>query len=484
MKKNVLIMRSLFLIILATLMLSMVGALTACSSSVYFNESNPEPGLYDETGKLIAPWNELVNEYAICKKGEKSLENITEILESHRKLSKGATLVIAEGVEEIGANAFTNCKQLKNILIPNSLSKIGEWAFSGCDSLEYNEYDNAYYLGNSTNPYVVLVEAKDEFIETCEINPITKIIYTTAFIDCLNLREINVPNSITDIGESSFSGCSALERISISGSITTIGSYAFADCNALSYNTYDNAYYLGNETNPFLILVKTKDTNITICEIHPETKLIYHKAFSECTHIRQIDIPNSVSFIGQGAFSYCNQLSSITIPDAITRIEDDLFVGCNSLVDISIPNSVTQIGKYAFNGCSSLTNVVIPNSVTNIEQAAFHSCTSLSDIALSENIISIGQAAFYECTSLTSIVLPNKLEAIQQGTFAGCDNLTSITIPNSVTHIAPVAFDRCRRLTNVSFIGTKKQWSNISLDYDWKNNNSVSTIDCLDGTIE
>ena len=154
--------------------------------------------------------------------------------------------------------------------------------------------------------------------------------------------------------------------------------------------------------------------------------LIANSAFSGCTSLTSVTIPNSVTSIGSSAFSDCTSLTSVTIPNSVTSIGSSAFSGCTSLTSVTIPNSVTWIGEYAFSGCSSLTSVTIPNSVT-----------------------SIGGNAFSGCTSLTSVTIPNSVKSISSYAFQYCSSLTSVTIPNSVTSIGNCAFAYCPDLADV-----------------------------------
>lgn len=158
---------------------------------------------------------------------------------------------------------------------------------------------------------------------------------SSAFSDCSYLTEIKIPDSVSRLESYLFSSCVRLTSVSIPNTIEYVGAYAFDGCSALPYNAYDNAYYLGNEENPYLVLIKAKNTNITSCEIND----------------------GSVTSIGYSAFWGCSSLTSITIPDSVKSIGDSAFRECSSLTSITIPNGVTSIGNYAFSGCSSLTSV-------------------------------------------------------------------------------------------------------------------------------
>ena len=242
------------------------------------------------------------------------------------------SVTIPDGVTLIGDSAFCDCTSLTSVTIPNSVTTIGISAFSGCTSLTYNEYDNALYLGNDTNAYLVLVKARDTGITSCTINEGTKFIHSSAFYNCTSLTSVTIPNSVTSIDSSAFYNCTSLTSVTIGDSVTSIGYSAFYKCASLKYNEYDNGCYLGNEQNPYLILVKARDTSIASCTINKGTKFIHSSAFSNCT-----------------------SLTSVTIGDSVTSIGDAAFYSCSSLTSIAIPDSVTSIGSSAFGYCTSLT---------------------------------------------------------------------------------------------------------------------------------
>ena len=158
-------------------------------------------------------------------------------------------------------------------------------------------------------------------------------------------------------------------------------------------------------------------------------------AFSNCSSLTSIEIPNSVTSIERYTFYNCSSLTSIVIPNSVTRIEDSAFESCSSLTSIVIPNSVTSIGYEAFGGCTSLTSIEIPNSVTSIGSSAFSYCNSLTSIEIPNSVTSIGDYAFYKCTSLSEIQLSENLTQLDYGLFNGCTSLQSLTIPGSIRSI-------------------------------------------------
>ena len=265
-----------------------------------------------------------IGNYAFC--GYRGLTNIT----------------IPNSVTSIGDCAFNGCSSLTSITIGNGVTDIGDYAFDDCSLLNYNKYGNAYYLGNKQNPYVVLIKSIDTTKESVDINPDTKIIYSGAISGCKNLKNITIPDSVTDIGSGAFSDCYSLTSITIPDSVTSIGGSAFSYCSSLTSITIPDSV-----------------TDIGDC------------AFDGCSSLTSITIPDSVTRIGRGAFSVCYSLTSITIPNSVTSIGDSAFSDCSSLTSITIPNSVTSIGDYTFYRCKSLTSITIPNSVTSIGESAF-----------------------------------------------------------------------------------------------------------------
>ena len=334
--------------------------------------------------------------------------------------------VIPDSVTSIGERAFEGCGSLTSVTIPDSVTSIGERAFKDCNSLAGSFYAGCRYLGNKQNPYLLFMGTGGINGAKYEIHTQTKIIYSSSFSGCSKLKRITIPEGVISIGASAFKGCVSLKRITIPDSVTSIGNGAFEGCDKLKYTINSDGKFLGNEKNPYVVFMgaEYKKRNYVKCEIQTKAKIIYDYAFSCCSSLTSVTIPDGVTSIGYGAFRNCTSLTSITIPDSVTSIDEKAFDGCGSLTSVTIPDSVTSIGYGAFEKCTSLTSITIPDSVTSIGERAFFGCNSLTGVTIPNSVTSIGEDAFYGCTRLKSITIPNSVTRIDAGAFGFCNNLT------------------------------------------------------------
>ena len=191
-------------------------------------------------------------------------------------------------------------------------------------------------------------------------------------------------------------------------------------------------------------------------------KYVYNKFYDEYYYEAAIPtstkgavtVPSSlgghpVTSIGGGAFSGCSSLTTITIPNSVTNIGSDAFYNCSGLMAITIPDRVTSIGGMAFYNCSGLTSITIPDGVRGIWNSAFYGCTGLTSITIPDSVTSIGDSTFYKCSGLTSITIGNGVTSIGSYAFGWCSGLTALTIPDSVTSIGSYAFNGCSGLTSI-----------------------------------
>ena len=311
--------------------------------------------------------------------------NIIEIGEYAFYNNKALTsLAISSGVKCIGQSAFYGCSGLTSIVIPDTVTSIGESAFAG--TAWYNSQpDGLVYAGkvaykyNGTLPSNTSIALKEGTLG----------IAGSAFEGCSGLTSITIPDSVTSIGDYSFYNCSGLTSVTIGNGVTSIGQSAFEDCSGL--------------------------TSITVAKGNPK----YHSA-GNCV----IETATKTLIAG---------CKTSVIPDdgSVTSIGDDAFSGCSGLTSITIPDSVTSIGERAFYGCSGLTSVTIGNGVTSIGYQAFYDCSGLTSVTIGNGVTSIGDFAFYGCSGLTSITIPDSVTSIGDYSFFGCSGLTSVTFENT-----------------------------------------------------
>ena len=395
-------------------------------------------------------------------------------------------------VREIKSNAFSYQKNIISVKISNGIEIVGDNAFNKCTSLVNVEMPKTVtYIGHN------------------------------AFYECKSLNDIVIPEGVTYIGNQAFRGCVNIININIPNSVVEIGSQAFTNCDNLLLNEYDNAYYLGNETNKYHALVSSKDGAYTSCLINEETKVIAGTAFAGRQYIRNIEIPDKVLSIGSQAFRGCSEIKSMVIPNSVIYIRYEAFGNCD-LTNLTLGTGVKIIDNNAFNNCR-FSNIIIPDSVMYIGNSVFFGCQNLETINIGQGVSYIGESVFWCCEKLSQItvdlnnekfksidgnlytkdgetllqyalakssekfVVPNGVKYISSYAFRGCENLVQVIMSNSLKSIGEYAFADCialeslvidknmidichgafyrsTQLKNIYYLGNKENWNNITID--------------------
>ncbi len=454
--------------------------------------------------------------------------NITSVQLVRQNTSLQGVLVIPEkvtyqrktyGVTSIAAQAFYDCSGITSVTIPSGVNEIGEYVFRDCGGLTSVSIPEGI---SSLGRY--------------------------AFQDCTNLSSITIPEGVSSIGVYAFQRCKSLVSVTIPSSVSILETSAFQDCRnlkeihllcttppvtklyvfsgvntsictlyvpagslsaykeakewmefakiveeAISF-TYDGIKYTKN-ADAKTVMVALQSTTLSGDLVIPKIALhdgkeyavtsISYQAFSGCSGLTSIVLPEGVICIGESAFSGCSELTTITIPSTVSSIGYSAFGGCSALTTLTIPVGVKEIGEQAFAGCERLNQIivanghtlfsaidgvlfdikqstliaypiarkadiyVIPNTVTTIAASAFLGCTLLGSVKIPDGVTVIGNNAFSACCGLTSVKFPSSVISIGEAAFEGCCGLTEVIIPKGVTSIREASFSYCCGLTSV-----------------------------------
>lgn len=366
-------------------------------------------------------------------------------------------VIFPEGVKGIGEYAFYGCGKLEKISLPDELTHLGMYAFYGCKSL----------------PYIDIPEGVTALPER-------------AFEGCTALGEVTFPEGLTAIADSCFEGCTGIRRITIPKSVTSIGYWAFRGCSGLTNLlilgeglTVESPFYecdsLAVATVPSEILIHLprtalKKVTVTYGDTIPEG------ALADCKNLTEVILPEGIEVIEHGAFESCTSLPEIHIPEGVKTIEPYAFSYCVTLPEIALPKSVETIGEYAFAGCSSLVTATTLDGVLRVGDGVFSDCASLENITLPDSITYVGEDVVYKTAysendenyengllyvnnhilfarvdeASGDIVIKDGTRTIAAFVFEGARKITSVSLPESMVYIGRSAFHDCTSLTSVN----------------------------------
>jgi len=307
------------------------------------------------------------------------------------------------------------------------------------DSEVYVTHNGTPYSGNSYSGHVKIPKTVTYNSKMYRVTEIGQ----QAFKSCKKLISVEIPESVTKIGNGAFD-YSGLSSVNIPNSVTIIENNAFSSTQLTSIRIPGNATQWERAF--------AGCSKLTTVIIESGIKKIEKGAFANCTGLTSVSIPNSVTVISESAFSSCTALTSIDIPNSVTEISSTAFSGCKSLIHISIPEKITGIGTSAFSDCTALSSITFPSTLTGIGDNCFEGCTGLTTVDIPATVSYIGHTSFKDCTKLTSVSIPDGVTGIiGREAFSGCVKLSSITIPQNLEGVRANAFSGCLNLKSVTW---------------------------------
>ena len=417
-----------------------------------------------------------------------------------------------EGITTINYGAFADCTALESLTLPDSLTAIkggnnGRGAFSGCTALKSVRFGSGlttigdgWQNTSDTNPDETAGTGAFGLcsnLETVEFGPNLQSIGRHAFSECIALKVLTLPDSLQQIEINAFYHNTSLASVSFGTGLTMINAYAFYNCPELQTVEFRECDTPLLAIGGYAFAKAVKLTTLTFSE---SLKTIYYGAFSDCTALESLTLPNSLTAItggngSRGAFSGCTALKSVKFGSGLTTIGDGwqntsdtnpdgtagtgAFGLCSNLETVEFGPNLQSIGRHAFSECGHLKSLDIPDSVTTIGVNCFYNNIRLTKVTFGADLQSIGACAFMGCVSLSSVsfspattplltidvnafanckylaslTLSNAMPTIKSGAFAGCTMLRRITVPSLMSTIESNVFSGMENLNEVIFLG-------------------------------
>lgn len=306
-------------------------------------------------------------------------DTVTTLEEEAFAFTTAEIITLSNNITDIPKFAFKEAPNLKKVIVGKNLKTVGSMAFYDCESLESIDLpDSVTAIGGR------------------------------AFGDCKSLTKFRIPKGVTSLETDTFSFCSSLVEVIFHEDIKQIANTCFMYCDKLTKLTsfpsdpdyvsntaftssgvprteYKNCLYIGNQSNPYIVLESCIDKNVDKVEIHPDTRIITDMAFHDSA-FSEIVIPDKVVTIGYSAFAYSRKLKKISMSDSVTFLGGNAFTQCISLEDVSLSDNIADILMETFQGCKALTEIKLPKYAATLGEQIFDSCTSLKTVHISKNV--------------------------------------------------------------------------------------------------
>ena len=346
---------------------------------------------------------------------------ITKIANRQFDGSPIKSITIPGTVTTVGMGAFSDCANLTAIDLPSSVTEIDGYAFKNCTALTAVTLPK-HLRRLDTEAFFGCTALKSVFI------PLSLQNVSSPFRNCTALTDVTFEDGRTELPDTLLEG-SGVRQLTVPQTVTKIGYSAFADC-----------------------------TQLTAITLPAGLRELGNAAFKGCTALTGVALPDSLTALGYGVFRDCSALTAAEFPAGIAPVSwssgSSMLRNCTSLRSVKLPKTVSSLGDYFFAGCTALERIVLPDSVTEIGSNLFNGCTALTDVTLSTNLQAIPKNTFYGCVSLQKLVAPYAVTKIGKNAFANCTSLTSLTLLRNVTEAASDALSYPEQVTVYGVKGT------------------------------
>ncbi len=452
------------------------GAMASCISLRTVSVDLENPNYYSPDGNML-------------------IEKSTKTLIYMNAESEKITIPESVDIERIGANLFAGNGNIRQIIIPNTIKRLGDYAFKGLKIQSIVLPDSISEIGKG-------VFSECDNLKHVRIPADVRVIAADTFKGCDSLESVTLPSGLTKIGECAFERCIALTRINIPDEVVSIGRRAFAYCTGLTSFRFPNKLTAIEEG-------LLTGTSISEVRIPSGITLIGKEAFKSCLLLKDAVIGENVKYVGDYAFGNCLALDRIVIGKNVSHIgsfalegrgnatnieiaddheyftlhascliekrsgtliickekgsqvvlpsdgsiyfiENYAFANLTNLKNLILPDTLSSIGDYAFSGCSGLNTLYIPETVVRIGVGAFEKCENLTALVMEDYVNTLGNGAFAGCKSLKNLRLSKSISAIGEGTFKNCTSLIEVNLPENTFRIFDSAFEGCTSIRTVS----------------------------------